>query len=218
MGASLNDYCTRFHSEVAVHSKNQELVDGLPIIFVSALNKYNEANGKYPYQIVVFRDGVADGQMEATKKNEAGAFKRMFEQVGKARFDTPEAEARAAEEVKKFDAAVPSGYDPGFNFIVVQKRINTRIFSLQGDPKAAAGKSGQPRGGHSRGPHSHQEELSGLLSCTAERKPGYSHTHALRESLYLRKRSEPRHRAEAELPSHAHVLQLARNRQGACTG
>jgi len=137
--ASLNDYCTRFHSEVAVHSKNQELVDGLPIIFVSALNKYNEANGKYPDQIVVFRDGVADGQMEATKKNEAGAFKRMFEQVGKARFDTPEAEARAAEEVKKFDAAVPSGYDPGFNFIVVQKRINTRIFTLQGDPKAAAG-------------------------------------------------------------------------------
>merc|ERR1712010_300732 len=78
--------------------------------------------------------------------------------------------------------------------------------------------SGQPRGGHSRGPHSHQEELSGLLSCTAERKPGYSHTHALRESLYLRKRSEPRHRAEAELPPHAHVLQLARTRQGACTG
>ena len=100
--ASLNDYCTRFHSDVAVHSKNQELVDALPIIFVSALNKYNEANGKYPDYIVVFRDGVSDGQMEVTKKQEAGAFKRMFEQVGKPRFESPEAEARAAEEVKKF--------------------------------------------------------------------------------------------------------------------
>jgi len=137
--ASLNDYCTRFHSEVAVHSKNQELVDALPIIFVSALNKYNEANGKYPDQIVVFRDGVSDGQMEVTRKQEAGAFQRMFEQVGKPRFDTPEAEARAAEEVKKFDSAVPSGYKPGFNFIVVQKRINTRIMSLQGNPTAAGG-------------------------------------------------------------------------------
>ena len=47
-------------------------------------------------------DGDKKDEMEATKKNEAGAFKRMFEQVGKARFDTPEAEARAAEEVKKF--------------------------------------------------------------------------------------------------------------------
>ena len=100
--ASLNDYCTRFHSEVAVHSKNQELVDALPIIFVSALNKFNEANGKYPDYIVVFRDGVADGQMEVTKEQEAAAFKRMFEQVGKPRFENPEAEARAAEELKKF--------------------------------------------------------------------------------------------------------------------
>jgi len=137
--ASLNDYCTRFHSEVAVHSKNQELVDALPIIFVSALNKYNEANGKYPDYIVVFRDGVADGQMEVTKKHEAKMFKKMYDQVGQPRFDTPEAEAKAAEEVKKFDTAVPKGYDPGFNFVVVQKRINTRIFALQSDPKATGG-------------------------------------------------------------------------------
>jgi len=139
--ASLNDYCTRFHSEVAVHSKNQELLHALPIIFLRSLNNYHDANGKYPDHIVVFRDGVSDGQMSSTKEDEAESFIRMFSQVGEPRFDSAkdggaEAQVKVAEEMKKFDASAPSGYNPAFNFIVVQKRINTRIFALQSDPKA----------------------------------------------------------------------------------
>ena len=105
--ASLNDYCTRFHSEVAVHSKNQELLHALPIIFLRSLNNYHDANGKYPDHIVVFRDGVSDGQMSTTEEDEAKSFIRMFSQVGEPRFDSAkdggaEAQVKVAEEMKKF--------------------------------------------------------------------------------------------------------------------
>ena len=43
-------------------------MDALQTAFLDALVKYHEANNAWPEQIVVFRDGVGDGQMETTEK------------------------------------------------------------------------------------------------------------------------------------------------------
>lgn len=46
------------------------MTDALKIAFISSLIKYWEQNHKWPENIVVFRDGVGDGQLEATAHHE----------------------------------------------------------------------------------------------------------------------------------------------------
>ena len=41
----------------------QELADNLKVCMSSALRKYHEVNGALPDRIVVYRDGVGDGQV-----------------------------------------------------------------------------------------------------------------------------------------------------------
>ena len=55
----------------------------------------------------MFRDGVGDGQLSVSAKYEAEQFKDCFKHIS-------------------------DDYSPGLGFVVVQKRINTRIFLMQG--------------------------------------------------------------------------------------
>ena len=57
--------------------------------------------------MIVFRDGVGDGQLSVSAKYEAEQFKDCFKHIS-------------------------DDYSPGLGFVVVQKRINTRIFLMQG--------------------------------------------------------------------------------------
>ena len=72
----------------------------------------------------MFRDGVGDGQLETTEKHEAEQFLRVFKHVKNGQ-DT------LATEVSKMQSRLsemlPENYCPGFVFVVVQKRINTRL-------------------------------------------------------------------------------------------
>lgn len=76
--------------------------------FTNSLNRWKEANGSYPQKVVIIRDGVGDGQLEYTKQHEV----QQFEAV-----------------LKDFNL------ETTLCFIVVQKRINTRLFSVVGRGK-----------------------------------------------------------------------------------
>ena len=97
-------------------------MDALKTAFVDCLIKYWEVNHRWPQHIVVFRDGVGDGQLEVAEKHEAEQFIRTFRHVNGNGGDT------------KLDEMLPEDYNPGFTFVVVQKRINTRIY-LQTGPR-----------------------------------------------------------------------------------
>ena len=66
-------------------------------------------NGSLPERIVVFRDGVGDGQMHTVSEYEVPQISSCLEGFG-------------------------ADYQPKLAVVVVQKRISTRIF-YSGDPK-----------------------------------------------------------------------------------
>lgn len=99
--SSLNNEQTRWYSKVCFQMVGQELADTLKTSFMAALKKYNEANGYLPEKIFVFRDGVSEGQLPVV----------------------------AEHEVEQLRSCFTTGYNPQMCVIVVQKRINTRIFS-----------------------------------------------------------------------------------------
>merc|ERR1711951_248183 len=88
----------------------QEIVDALKIAFTEALKNYHQVNNKWPKDIVIFRDGVSDGQMEMVEKHEAEQFISAFSAVS--------------------GTSSQPAFNPGFAFVIVQKRINTRLFNV----------------------------------------------------------------------------------------
>ena len=67
-------------------------------------------NGKLPGRIIVYRDGVGDGQIPLVKEQEIGEIKKIFKE---------------------------QEFEPAFTYVVVSKRVNSRFFKkappAQGD-------------------------------------------------------------------------------------
>ncbi|XP_014773732.1 piwi-like protein 1 isoform X1 [Octopus bimaculoides] len=101
--ASTNNNLTRWFSRVCFQQPNQELIDGLKTCLIGALKKYHEMNHILPKRIVVFRDGVSDSQLSVVSGYEVEQLSKCFQHFG----DT---------------------YSPLLSVIIVQKRVNTRIF------------------------------------------------------------------------------------------
>lgn len=103
--ASLDEKYTRWYSRATIQSKKEEFLIGLCLSMTNSLNVYKERNGYLPDKIIIFRDGVGDGQLKICEEYEIPQVK---------------------------DACTKAGinYNPTFTFIVVQKRINTRIFAI----------------------------------------------------------------------------------------
>ena len=101
--SNTNQAMSQWWSQTAFQTPGQELVDCLKVAFLESLKKFYEINHVWPDKIIVFRDGVSDSQLDISAVYEARQFVDSFKQVGK-------------------------DFVPGFGFIVVQKRINTRIF------------------------------------------------------------------------------------------
>ncbi|KAJ9591964.1 hypothetical protein L9F63_001476, partial [Diploptera punctata] len=102
--ASTNPSLTRWYSKVCIQGPGQELVDGLKTCFISALNVYYEENHSFPEKIVIYRDGVGDGQLRISAEYEVPQFESCFQHVS-------------------------SNYHPKLTVVICQKRINTRIFA-----------------------------------------------------------------------------------------
>ncbi|CAG5920323.1 unnamed protein product [Menidia menidia] len=101
--ASVNSSLTRWYSRVTFQAPNEELINGLRVCLLAALKKYYEVNHNLPEKIVVYRDGVSDGQLKMVEQYEIPQLIKCFE-------------------------TFPS-YEPKLVVIVVQKRISTTLYS-----------------------------------------------------------------------------------------
>lgn len=98
--ASLNESISRWYSVALFQEK--ELGDFLKIAFNKALEAYKCEHGTFPSKVVVIRDGVSDGELDFCQRYEVEQLRSVINQFG---------------------------LETKLCFIVVQKRINTRIFT-----------------------------------------------------------------------------------------
>ena len=104
---TLDKAYTRFFSKVTLQSNKEELHRGLTVNLAAALKKYHEVNQRLPEKIIVYRDGVGDGMMDTVCDIELPQIQEAFAMIG-------------------------SDYKPKFGFVVVKKRITTRLFARAG--------------------------------------------------------------------------------------
>lgn len=102
--ATYNQEKTRFFSRATIQETHQELSNNLTITVKSACEFYKKQNGAYPDKIIVYRDGVGDGQLKAVVDYEIPQIQKAF-------------------------ALLDASYDPPLTFIVVKKRGNARFFA-----------------------------------------------------------------------------------------
>merc|ERR1712112_655730 len=106
---SLNQTFTKYISVATLHTDPaQELDDNLVPSIAKGMRKYAEENGgNLPERIIMYRDGVGDGQIDYVVEHEIAAIEKVFKTQG-LNVDDP----------TKFK----------FTYIIVSKRINTRFF------------------------------------------------------------------------------------------
>lgn len=143
---SLNDSLSRYYSNVAIQRQGQEIVDALKVAFMEALIKYYEVNHTWPKNIVVFRDGVSDSQMDFVQQFEASQFLEAFKHLDESM--TADRSSSSSDESmrKRLNDILPAEYAPGFTYIIVQKRISTRILAFQRGPGGSVGFENPPPG------------------------------------------------------------------------
>lgn len=105
--ASLNNSFSRYFSAVSAHKDGSELSRDFAFNLSLALREYKIHNNCLPERIVIYRDGVGEGQIPYVKDTEIKAVKHMLPEVY-------------------------SGSPlPKLVVVVVTKRINTRIFTAK---------------------------------------------------------------------------------------
>merc|ERR1719348_863584 len=109
--ASMNSTFTKYLSVANLHTNPaQELNDNMCPAIAKALRKYAEINGNLPARIIMYRDGVGDGQIPYVMEHEITAIQNCFRAAGLTD-----------------DQLL-------FTYIIVSKRINTRFFKMTGKP------------------------------------------------------------------------------------
>ncbi|XP_018431983.1 PREDICTED: piwi-like protein 1 [Nanorana parkeri] len=105
--ASLNQGMTRWFSRCVLQDNKQEIVDGLKVCMQAALKAWHVCNKTLPSRIIIYRDGVGDGQLDTLVNYEIGQLVDSIKATGK-------------------------DYSPRLSVIVVKKRLNTRFFASLG--------------------------------------------------------------------------------------
>ncbi|XP_041504602.1 piwi-like protein 3 [Microtus oregoni] len=101
--ASTTEDLTTWHSQCLFQDTAEEIVNDLQSCLQAALNSWVANEKQKPQSVVVYRDGVGDGQLQALLEKEVRQFQKFF-----------------TSSIK-------------LTFIVVKKRINTRFFVENGD-------------------------------------------------------------------------------------
>lgn len=105
--ASLNQGMTRWFSRCVLQDQKQEIVDGLKVCMQAALNAWYSYNKALPSRIIIYRDGVGDGQLNTLVSYEIEQLVDSIKATGK-------------------------DYSPKLSVIVVKKRISARFFAHMG--------------------------------------------------------------------------------------
>ncbi|CAG4918650.1 unnamed protein product [Colias eurytheme] len=105
--ATLDRQMTQYYSAVNAHTSGEELSAHMGFNIASAVKKYREKNGVLPGCIFIYRDGVGDGQIPYVSSHEVA-------------------------EIKKKLIEIYGGPNFKMTFVIVSKRINTRVFVERG--------------------------------------------------------------------------------------
>lgn len=100
-----------FHSAVRHHTNGEEISNFLPIETVKAIERYKAIYNALPSKIIIYRDGVGEGQIKHVNEFELLPLRNALKGI----------------------------YDPvklsiNIAFIIVTKRLNTRIFDNGKNP------------------------------------------------------------------------------------
>ncbi|PSN44296.1 Protein argonaute-2 [Blattella germanica] len=131
---SMDAHPSRYAATVRVQQHRQEIIQELSSMVRELLIMFYKSTGGYkPHRIILYRDGVSEGQFLHVLQHELTA-------------------------IREACIKLEGDYKPGITFIVVQKRHHTRLFCA--DKKEQSGKSGNiPAGttvdGTSRPSHYH---------------------------------------------------------------
>ena len=101
-----------YFSAVSQHKHGAELSNDIGLNVIKALKVWKQKYNVLPKKIILYRDGVGDGQVEHVKEHELSNILSKLKKV----YD----DAGELEQLK-------------FAFIIVNKRLNTRIFSSNND-------------------------------------------------------------------------------------
>ena len=108
---SINDSLTRYYSRVSYHKDRNEMTSNFRQNLVEGLKHYHKVNGSYPERLVVYRDGVSEGQIPHVFDVELKDVEEACDQL-------------AGKEAIKLA------------FIIVTKRVNSRFFLRTGERSA----------------------------------------------------------------------------------
>ncbi|XP_015598594.1 piwi-like protein Siwi [Cephus cinctus] len=104
MVASLDKSFGRYYSAVTMHKNGEEMSNNLSTNMVDAAIKYREVNKELPTHIVLYRDGVSDGEIPYVYSHEVRTIR------------------------EKLNALYKNTNPVKLAVIIVTKRINTRLF------------------------------------------------------------------------------------------
>lgn len=98
---------SKYFSAVTAHTNGEELSNEFSVNVTKALKQYRDEHGALPNRILVYRDGVGEGQTDYVYQHEVVVLRKKLDEIYKT-------------------ANVEQGYRMAF--IIVSKRINTRFF------------------------------------------------------------------------------------------
>jgi len=102
-----------YYSAVSQHKDGNEVSANLATHLNTALKTYYQTHNTLPERIFFYRDGVGDGQIKYVHQQEVTLLDAKIKEIyGKVK--------------------VAAGISPKLTFIIVNKRLNTRIFTKQG--------------------------------------------------------------------------------------
>ncbi len=96
--ATTNPQCTSYYSRIVMQTTTQELVDGISVCirgkfhaikiryfslfdYLDALKAFFMQNNTMPERIIIYRDGVGDGQLQAVYEHELPQIEETFSKV-----------------------------------------------------------------------------------------------------------------------------------------
>lgn len=109
MVATVDQTLTRYFSSITLYNSNEDLGNQLCTSVRKAVMAYRAHNKALPMYIVIYRDGVSDGQIRHVYENEVENLKQKLEEMY---------------------------YGPNYKmtFIIVNKKINIRLFDYKRNP------------------------------------------------------------------------------------
>lgn len=102
----------KYYSAVSSHENGEELANQMMLNITKALKEYRSEHGTLPAKIIIYRDGVGEGQLYYVVDHELKSMRQTLEQHY----------ATAGEELR-------------MAYVIVNKRINTRIFKRNQNPQ-----------------------------------------------------------------------------------